>query len=174
MLTCPAVPCPASAPRCLPACLPATLNRALERIPQSVRLWKAVVEISEEDDARVLLSRAVECCPQHVELWLVLARLETYENGIKVLNKAQQAVPTSAEVWITGGGPWAVGGGQCWAVCCRTCARGLQLMQHAIGLDFLPSLARPASSLCPATISFSANSSPLPPFVSVCVCSLEA
>ena len=30
-------------------------RRALERIPQSVRLWKAVVEISEEDDARVLL-----------------------------------------------------------------------------------------------------------------------
>jgi hypothetical protein len=29
--------------------------RALERIPQSVRLWKAAVEISEEDDARVLL-----------------------------------------------------------------------------------------------------------------------
>lgn len=31
------------------------LLRALERIPQSVRLWKAVVEISDVDDARVLL-----------------------------------------------------------------------------------------------------------------------
>lgn len=31
------------------------LLRALERIPQSVRLWKAVVEISDEDDARILL-----------------------------------------------------------------------------------------------------------------------
>ena len=34
---------------------------ALERIPQSVRLWKAAVEISEEDDARVLLVRWLHC-----------------------------------------------------------------------------------------------------------------
>jgi pre-mRNA-processing factor 6 len=40
------------------------LRRGLERIPQSVRLWKAAVELANEDDARVLLSRAVECCPQ--------------------------------------------------------------------------------------------------------------
>lgn len=37
------------------------LLRALERIPQSVRLWKAVVEISDEDDARVLLVSARGC-----------------------------------------------------------------------------------------------------------------
>lgn len=42
----PALPAPA---------LVAPARSALERIPQSVRLWKAVVEISEEDDARVLL-----------------------------------------------------------------------------------------------------------------------
>lgn len=40
------------------------LRRGLERIPQSVRLWKAAVELANEDDARVLLTRAVECCPQ--------------------------------------------------------------------------------------------------------------
>ena len=77
------------------------LLRALERIPESVRLWKAVVEISDENDARILLSRAVECCPQHVELWLALARLETYKNAQKILNRARQAIPTSSEVWIT-------------------------------------------------------------------------
>jgi hypothetical protein len=33
-----------------------------------VRIWKAVVELAKEDDARILLSRAVECCPLHVEL----------------------------------------------------------------------------------------------------------
>ncbi len=49
-----------------------------------MRLWKAAVELAEEDDARILLSRAVECCPQAVELWLALARLETYENARKV------------------------------------------------------------------------------------------
>lgn len=39
---------------------------------------QALVDLSDEDDARLLLARAVECCPQHVELWLALARLETY------------------------------------------------------------------------------------------------
>lgn len=62
--------------RCLPAAVQAArletddvsksrvLRRALERIPTSVRLWKAAVELANQDDARVLLSRAVECCPQ--------------------------------------------------------------------------------------------------------------
>ena len=40
------------------------LRRALERVPTSVRLWKAAVELASADDARILLSRAVECCPQ--------------------------------------------------------------------------------------------------------------
>eukprot|EP00891_Asterochloris_glomerata_P002445 jgi/Astpho2/2445/fgenesh1_pg.00044_%23_65_t len=76
------------------------LRKALERQPESVRLWKAAVELATEEDARVLLSRAVECCPQHVELWLALARLETYDNARKVLNRARLAVPTSAAIWI--------------------------------------------------------------------------
>ena len=77
------------------------LRKALERLPGSVRLWKAAVELAAEDDARVLLGRAVECCPQHVELWLALARLESYDNAKKVLNRARQAVPTDASIWIT-------------------------------------------------------------------------
>lgn len=52
------------------------LRRALERIPTSVRLWKAAVELANQDDARVLLSRAVECCPQVLRfLLLFLHRL---------------------------------------------------------------------------------------------------
>lgn len=77
------------------------LRKALERIPNSVRLWKSSVELADEDDARLLLSRAVECCPQHVELWMALTRLETYENAKKVLNKARQAIPTEPSIWIT-------------------------------------------------------------------------
>lgn len=41
---------------------------ALENIPNSVRLWKALVELEEPEDARILLSRAVECCPLSVEV----------------------------------------------------------------------------------------------------------
>ena len=33
------------------------LRRALERVPNSVRLWKAAVELANEDDARILLVR---------------------------------------------------------------------------------------------------------------------
>ena len=40
------------------------LRRALEKVPTSVRLWKAAIELASEDDARVLLKRATECCPR--------------------------------------------------------------------------------------------------------------
>ncbi len=40
--------------------------QALERIPFSVSLWKAAIELVDEDDAKVLLDRAVECCPNQV------------------------------------------------------------------------------------------------------------
>ncbi|KAK6142593.1 hypothetical protein DH2020_022941 [Rehmannia glutinosa] len=77
------------------------LRKGLEHIPDSVRLWKAVVELANEEDARLLLQRAVECCPLHVELWLALARLETYENAKKVLNKAREKLPKEPAIWIT-------------------------------------------------------------------------
>ena len=70
-------------------------------MPNSVRLWKAAVELENEEEARIMLSRAVECCPTSVELWLALARLETYENARKVLNKARENVPTDRQIWIT-------------------------------------------------------------------------
>lgn len=41
---------------------------ALEHVPNSVRLWKAAVELEEPEDARIMLSRAVECCPTSVEV----------------------------------------------------------------------------------------------------------
>lgn len=76
-------------------------RKALEHIPNSVRLWKAAVELENPEDARILLSRAVECCPTAVELWLALARLETYENARKVLNKARENIPTDKQIWTT-------------------------------------------------------------------------
>lgn len=66
---------------------------ALDEIPDSVRLWKALVEISSEEEARILLHRAVECCPLDVELWLALVRLETYGVARSVLNKARKKLP---------------------------------------------------------------------------------
>merc|ERR1719437_282781 len=63
-------------------------------------LWRAAVELANEEDARVILSHAVENCPQHVELWLALTRLETYENARKILNKAREAIPTEPQIWF--------------------------------------------------------------------------
>ena len=50
---------------------------ALENIPNSVRLWKAAVELEDPEDATILLSRAVECCPQSVEVTF-FADLKSY------------------------------------------------------------------------------------------------
>lgn len=77
------------------------LRKALENIPHSVKLWKAAVDLEDEDDARQLLTRAVECCSSSTELWLALARLETYENARKVLNKAREKIPTERQIWIS-------------------------------------------------------------------------
>ena len=70
-------------------------------MPYSVSLWKAAVELVDEDDAKVLLDRAVECCPNQVDLWLALAKLETYENAKKVLNRARKVLPAEQSIWIT-------------------------------------------------------------------------
>ncbi|PRQ24673.1 putative PRP1 splicing factor, tetratricopeptide-like helical domain-containing protein [Rosa chinensis] len=77
------------------------LRKGLEHIPDSIRLWKAMVELANEEDARLLLQRAVECCPLHIELWLALARLETYENARKVLNKAREKLSKEPAICIT-------------------------------------------------------------------------
>lgn len=74
---------------------------ALERIPNSVVLWKHAISLeTSQDDAKVLLKRAVELLPHSIELWLALARLETPSEAEKVLNAARKAIPTSHEIWI--------------------------------------------------------------------------
>jgi pre-mRNA-processing factor 6 len=75
----------------------------LELVPTSLKLWKALIQLEEPEDARVLLSRAVECvpAPDSLDLWLALARLESYENAQVVLNNARQAIPNNPVIWIT-------------------------------------------------------------------------
>ena len=55
------------------------LRRALERIPNSVKLWKAAVELASEDDARILLvramSRSYECLSSPVTNVILSATL---------------------------------------------------------------------------------------------------
>ena len=73
----------------------------MEAIPNSVRLWKAAVELEEPYDAKILLSRAVECCPTSTELWIALARLLILILSSNILlSRSVECCPTSTELWI--------------------------------------------------------------------------
>jgi pre-mRNA-processing factor 6 len=76
------------------------LRKALENIPTSVEIWKKLIELENEEEAKLLLSKAVECVPDNVEMWLALARLENYEKARGVLNRARRAIPTNLSIWI--------------------------------------------------------------------------
>ncbi|GKD47410.1 protein stabilized1 [Tanacetum coccineum] len=76
------------------------LRKGLCHIPDSLRLWEAVVELANEEDENLLLQRAVECCPLHAEVWLALARLEKYDVAKQVLNMAREILPKEYEIWI--------------------------------------------------------------------------
>lgn len=58
-------------------CIAVFASPALEHVPNSVRLWKAAVELEEPEDARIMLSRAVECCPTSVEVSLRKVKYRT-------------------------------------------------------------------------------------------------
>jgi pre-mRNA-processing factor 6 len=76
------------------------LRFALEHCPASEEIWKAIIEMENEDVAKVLLYKAIECVPTCVDFWLSLARLETYDNARALLNKARKAVPTDHTIYI--------------------------------------------------------------------------
>lgn len=54
------------------------LRKGLENIPESTRLWKELIELSDTEEAKNLLYKAVECLPKEIDLWIGLAKLETY------------------------------------------------------------------------------------------------
>jgi len=69
------------------------LRRALEHISADEDIWKELVALEEQDEAKLLLRKAVTCVPTSIALWLGLAKLEEYENARSVLNKALNANP---------------------------------------------------------------------------------
>jgi len=77
-----------------------TLRQGLEINPESVRLWKEVIQSAPLEDARMYLRKAVTCVPQSLELWLALARLENYENAKAVLSKARKLMPLEFVIWV--------------------------------------------------------------------------
>ena len=78
------------------------LLRALEKIPDSVKLWTQAYALEVVDDkARELLQKAKECCPQAIEFWISLARLDpSVEGAQKCLNQARKRFPGEIRIWI--------------------------------------------------------------------------
>lgn len=76
------------------------LKRALEYNSTDLDLWKQLIELETEDEARELLHTAVKCIPNKLELWLALARLETYDNARAILNDARKALPKEYTIWV--------------------------------------------------------------------------
>lgn len=77
------------------------IMKALEFLPTSVTLWKALIDLeSESSDAIRLLEKATELCPNEWDFWLTLVNLSPYADAKSVLNKARKQLPTNHEVWI--------------------------------------------------------------------------
>jgi len=76
------------------------LKRGLEFISNSSKIWKELVELVDENEAKALLYRAVECLPTDLELWLALAKLETYDKAKVILNQARTHLPQEIAVWV--------------------------------------------------------------------------
>ena len=77
------------------------LKKALELNPESVRLWKEVVAVSTESEAKKYLEKAVICAPHSLELWLALAKLLPYKEARRILNNARKQLPLEAAIWIS-------------------------------------------------------------------------
>lgn len=78
------------------------LMKALEYLPESTKLWKALVDMEDTDlDKLRLLERATELCSGDWDLWLNLINLSPYKEAKAVLNKARKALPAERKVWIT-------------------------------------------------------------------------
>lgn len=84
------------------------LRKALERNSSSVALWKALVELHEEAEARALLARAVECCPDQVDLRVALVRLEpdfTQAKKVRSHSRRDQLVCVCRSLQLPGAQP---------------------------------------------------------------------
>jgi hypothetical protein len=72
---------------------------ALEHIPNSVRLWKEIVNLETSPvDARILLSRAIEVIPLSVELWLGTM-------NVKIVNETNEKKSATTTMMTAEGPP---------------------------------------------------------------------
>lgn len=78
------------------------LMKALEAIPNSVTIWKALIELEkDEEDAKKLLSKAVELCPKEWDFWVPLINLSPYTEAKLLINKARKEMNDNYKIWLT-------------------------------------------------------------------------
>jgi pre-mRNA-processing factor 6 len=76
-------------------------RQALDHNPQSVELWKILINDTEEiENVRMLFAKATETVRLSEELWISYARVSEPQHAQQILNAARKAIPTSWAIWI--------------------------------------------------------------------------
>jgi pre-mRNA-processing factor 6 len=76
-------------------------RQALDVLPQSVQIWKALINETEDiESVRLLFAKACEEVKLDESLWIGYARVSSSEHAQQVLNQARKAIPTSHNIWI--------------------------------------------------------------------------
>jgi pre-mRNA-processing factor 6 len=77
------------------------IRQALDVLPQSVELWKLLINETEKiEDVRILMAKATQTVQLSEELWLSYARVSEPQDAQQILNMARKAMPTSSKIWI--------------------------------------------------------------------------
>lgn len=78
------------------------LMKALEEIPNSVEIWKLMIEQEDSiEDVKKLLSKAIEFCPKEWNFWLTLINHSSYSDAKALINRARKEYGSSVDVWMT-------------------------------------------------------------------------
>ncbi|CCE73277.1 Piso0_000308 [Millerozyma farinosa CBS 7064] len=78
------------------------LMNALEEIPNSVEIWKLMIEQEDSiEDVKKLLSKAIQFCPKEWNFWLTLINHSSYSEAKALINRARKEYGSSVDVWIT-------------------------------------------------------------------------
>lgn len=76
-------------------------EQALNQVSFSEEIWKKLINLVDDEKAKIYLSKAVECVPKSTDLWLAYAKLEDYKAAKDILNKARIAIPNNLCIWTT-------------------------------------------------------------------------
>lgn len=77
------------------------IAKDLEHIPNSVRWWKAAVELENPEHVPIFLTRAVECSTSANLVTASLSPTRNIRQCTKALNKPRENIPQDRQIWAT-------------------------------------------------------------------------